>query len=167
MQNPIFSKPAQTMSACEAPVCNRPQRLASRELRDHEGSGEEMPVISHGNFPVGRRSRGAPTYLGLAGAAPCLKTASLATDSNREPDERCETRSRRFASSAVSDHVAFPGFGGSGWSFITPLSASNSGSLWTNTASSRIAVAATKESANERRCAALSLAAALHSASSE
>src|ERR1035441_3147637 len=63
--------------------------------------------------------------------------------------------------------VAFPGFGGNGWSLMMPLSASKSGSLWTSVAPRRWAVAATNASANDTLCAAFNLAASPQSASSE
>jgi hypothetical protein len=57
--------------------------------------------------------------------------------------------------------------GGRGWRLMTPLSASNSGSLCTNVAFSRCAVAATHESANDNLWRTLSSAAETHNASSE
>ncbi len=63
--------------------------------------------------------------------------------------------------------AVLPAFGGRPCSFITPASASNSGSLWISTASSRCAVAATNASAKETLCAAFNFAASPQSASSE
>ena len=58
--------------------------------------------------------------------------------------------------------LPFPVFGGNGCNLMMLWSAANSGSFCTSTASHRLAVAATKASANEILCAAFSCAASLH-----